>query len=197
MNRTLAQMTAEIVENNTRLGWYENVATFPEAMAMLHSEVSEALEAWRIWGLKDATDRTGATIRSMVTPLGARVLHQQPTKPEGVGSEFADIFIRLLDDAQLFGRGYGGGCRSWPDRLQGHVPRQHEHAARPDFGRVAYITQWGFEENGAAAWRNQFGSILVFLRQLCGKYGIDLTAEYERKMAYNRTRSYRHGGKRI
>ena len=25
-------------------------------------------------------------------------------KPEGVGSEFADIFIRLLDDAWLFGQ---------------------------------------------------------------------------------------------
>ena len=53
--KTLAQMTAEIVENNTAKGWYENCATFPEAMALLHSEVSEALEAWRHWGLKDVT----------------------------------------------------------------------------------------------------------------------------------------------
>ena len=48
--KTLAQMTAEVVENNTAKGWYENCATFPEAMAMLHSEVSEALEAWRKHG---------------------------------------------------------------------------------------------------------------------------------------------------
>ena len=53
--KTLAQMTAEIVENNEAHGWYENCATFPEAMALLHSEVSEALEAWRRWGLDDAT----------------------------------------------------------------------------------------------------------------------------------------------
>ena len=55
IQKTLAQMTAEIVENNTAKGWYENCATFPEAMAMLHSEVSEALEAWRKYGLEDVT----------------------------------------------------------------------------------------------------------------------------------------------
>ena len=40
--KTLAQMIAEIVECNTAHGRYENGATFPEAMALLHSEVSEA-----------------------------------------------------------------------------------------------------------------------------------------------------------
>ena len=88
--KTIAQMTAEVVENNTAKGWYENCATFPEAMAMLHSEVSEALEAWRKHGLDDVT-RQG-------------FLEGEPAKPEGVGSEFADIFIRLLDDAWLFGQ---------------------------------------------------------------------------------------------
>jgi NTP pyrophosphatase (non-canonical NTP hydrolase) len=116
--KTLAQMTAEVVENNTAKGWYENCATFPEAMALLHSEVSEALEAWRIWGTGDGT------AGSAYTPGG-----DLGAKPEGVGSEFADILIRLLDD--------------------------------------------------------------------CYRFNIDLEAEYERKAAYNRTRAYRHGGKRL
>jgi NTP pyrophosphatase (non-canonical NTP hydrolase) len=51
-----------------------------------------------------------------------------PPKPEGVGSEFADVLIRLLDDCQL--------------------------------------------------------------------HGIDLVDEVVRKMAYNHSRPYRHGGKR-
>ena len=29
----------------------------------------------------------------------------------------------------------------------------------------------------------------------CARYGVDLEAEYERKIAYNRTREFRHGGK--
>ena len=36
--------------------------------------------------------------------------HPVTAKPEGVGSEFADVFIRLLDDAWLFGK----IDRRWP-----------------------------------------------------------------------------------
>jgi NTP pyrophosphatase (non-canonical NTP hydrolase) len=110
-----AELTAAIVENNRAKGWHDDPPSFPECIAMLHSEVSEALEAWRIHGLADATD-----------PV------DEPNciaKPEGVGSEFADVLIRLLDDCYLF--------------------------------------------------------------------GIDLEAEVRRKIAYNKTRAFRHGGKRI
>ena len=183
MNRTLAQMTAEIVENNTRLGWYENVATFPEAMAMLHSEVSEALEAWRQWGLRDAT-------APMVTYDGQPPPGWKEPKPEGAGSEFADIFIRLLDDAQLFGVNMEAAARSIRIPLEGSTFPADMNTLHDLISAASRnITQWGFEENAAA--------ILVFLRQLCGKYGIDLTAEYDRKMAFNRTKPYRHGNKRI
>ncbi len=117
---TIADLTAEIDATNRALGWRDTVITFPECMAMAHSEVSEALEAWREWGLADKT-RPGtwqdATSR------------ERPYKPEGVGSEFADLAIRLLDDCYLF--------------------------------------------------------------------GIDLEAEMRRKIAYNKTLKYRHGGKRI
>lgn len=182
MNKTLAQMTAEIMDNNIRLGWYENVATFPEAMAMLHSEVSEALEAWRQWGLDDATDYGD--------PAYPDPDPDPEPKPEGAGSEFADIFIRLLDDAQLFGVNMEAAARSIRIPLEGSTFPADMNTLHDLISAASRdITQWGFEENAAA--------ILVFLRQLCGKYGIDLAAEYERKMSYNRTRSYRHGGKRI
>lgn len=121
MGKTIAEMQAEVVANNEAKGWYENCATFPEAMAMLHSEVSEALEAWRTWGTQDGTYHVPLPEGGL--PNGG------PPKPEGVGSEFADVFIRLLDDCHLF--------------------------------------------------------------------GVDLEAEYERKMAHNRSRPYRHGNKRI
>jgi NTP pyrophosphatase (non-canonical NTP hydrolase) len=184
--KTLAQMTAEIVENNTAKGWYEKCATFPEAMAMLHSEVSEALEAWRSYGLQDATK----TPWSFIDQPG----EVHPPKPEGVGSEFADILIRLLDDAWLFGKidlekaagpGRFGVSDSFPDNMN----TLHMLISRAS---VAQEFEW---DAGDIA--REFGGILVFLRQLSEKYGIDLPAEYERKMAWNRTRPYRHGGKRI
>lgn len=106
-------MQAETVEIEQLLGWKGPevpLNSFGDSMALLHSEVSEAFEAYRDYGLLDQTATPGA-------------------KPEGVGSEFADVLIRLLSS--------------------------------------------------------------------CDQYGIDLVAEYERKVAFNRTRSHRHGGKAL
>jgi len=184
--KTLAKMTAEIVENNTARGWYEKRVTFPEAMALLHSEVSEALEAWRKWGLSDNTAVLTYTDQS----TGQYTL----AKPEGVGSEFADIFIRLLDDAWLFGRldlekAAGPGRFAVSDSFPADMNTLHMLISKVS---IAQEFEW---DAGDVA--HEFGGILVFLRQLSEKYGIDLPSEYERKMAYNRTRPHRHGGKRI
>lgn len=118
--KSLADMQAEVVKVNEANGWYEREVPFPEAIALLHSEVSEALEAWRKNGLEPWFVQTWQ---------GTEPVPDALPKPEGVGSEFADVFIRLLD--------------------------------------------------------------------YCHRYGIDLQAEYEQKLAYNGTRGYRHGGKPI
>lgn len=105
---TLAEMGAEIYEWTVRKGWEPHpTRTFGDEIALLHSEASEALEAYRTWGLDDPT--------------------KEGEKPEGVASEFADVLIRLLH----------------------------------------YSTVHGF----------------------------DLEWEYERKMAYNEKRPWRHGGR--
>lgn len=110
MSKTLREMEREVREVNEANGWYEEERTVGEDIALLHSEVSEMLEAYRDHGLNDMTaTRTG--------------------KPQGFGSECADVLIRLLDT--------------------------------------------------------------------CDRRGIDLDYEYRRKIAHNRTRGYRHGGKRL
>jgi len=117
--KSLEEMQQEVLKLCKDKGWYDVPVSFGELIALLHSEVSEALQAYRNHGLADATpghQHTGPC-RCIKTPV----------KPEGVGSEYADILIRLLDDAE--------------------------------------------------------------------RHGIDMQAEYERKMAYNRTRPYRHGKK--
>ena len=116
--KSLTQMTEEVVANNREKGWHDNPPSLPECMMMLVTEAAEAVEAWRIWGIEDGT------AGSAVNPGG-----DKGAKPEGVGSELADILIRLLDDCYLF--------------------------------------------------------------------GVDLESEFNRKMAYNRMRPFRHGGKRI
>lgn len=118
MKAMFEEMEAEVHAVNVANGWFEEERPFAADIALLHSEVSEMFEAYREWGLDDATGR----IFKVVSPE----LHTL-SKPEGIGSEAADLMIRLLDTAY--------------------------------------------------------------------RYNIDLVAEYRRKMAFNRTRSYKHGGK--
>jgi hypothetical protein len=118
--KSLEEMQAEVKEVNLAHGWFDEPVPFAQACMLMVSEIAEAYEAYRGHGLEDFTAHQCADAPYL--PPG------KPAKPEGVGSEFADTFIRLLDN--------------------------------------------------------------------CEKFGIDLRAEYERKVAYNRTRPYRHGGKR-
>ena len=106
------EMTVEVRQLSIDKGWRRADGTsdtsFAEYIALAHSGLSEALEAWR--------DKKYTTV-------------VENGKPEGVGSELADVLIRVLDMADVF--------------------------------------------------------------------NIDLSLEYNTKMAYNKTRAYRHGGRTL
>ncbi len=70
---------------NKSKGWHSTGATFLERLVMIHSEISEAVEAFRDPEL-------------MTKPIGE--IHydaSKPDKPIGVASELADVLIRLAD----------------------------------------------------------------------------------------------------
>jgi NTP pyrophosphatase (non-canonical NTP hydrolase) len=124
-NKSLDDMAVDVRKVNIEHGWRDGTNTFGDYIALLHSELSEALEAYRDHRLEDATAEPCAVT---ATGKGVCTEHGLP-KPEGVGSEFADVLIRLLDT--------------------------------------------------------------------CDVYGIDLEAEYRRKLEYNKTRPYQHGGRTL
>jgi len=76
-------------------GWHdpEHPRTIPELLCLVHSEVSEALEAYR------DPDREIC------------VEYEVDGKPEGVPSELADVVIRVADVAGLLGIDLEGAIR--------------------------------------------------------------------------------------
>jgi hypothetical protein len=178
----LTNMAAEVEQVNKEHGWYDDERTFCELIALLHSEVSEALEAYRQWGLDDATVNA-----QLDMPL---------QKPEGVGSEFADILIRLLDMSKRFGVDLREEVANHPGRFGINVQfgdsacYMHMHISHLAF--AAEDTPWEAEPIGP-----YYAAIFVYLVQWSVFCGIDLEAEYARKLAYNKTRPYRHGGKKL
>jgi len=173
--KTLAEMTQEVLEWCRSKGWYDKPVSFAEAMALLHTEIAEASDAWRNWGADDAT-------------CDSAFLPDELPKPEGIGSEFADVLTRLLDDCGRFGVDLQAEAEReapeyvFKDSFLENMNTLHFLVAR------AYMAHQAGSVIGP-----EFACIYAFVQQCSAKYGIDLHAEYARKMTYNRTRPYRHG----
>jgi NTP pyrophosphatase (non-canonical NTP hydrolase) len=190
MTLTLGQITAEVRENNIAHGWRAPDGgicagqTWGDYIALLHSEVSEALEAYRDYRL---TDPTG------FREYGQEMPESHVIKPEGVGSEFADVLIRLVDMVDVFG--FDGFD---PNGTLDGIP---DMKTRPLFALETFGDQLAWLHfHISQMWPSadiEASIVLGILVTIARTYGIDLEAEYRRKIAYNRTRPYQHGGRTL
>lgn len=134
------ELAKEIHENAVEHGWWECERAFPEIVALIHSEVSEALEEYRngrpmiyypcnaggVCCEEDGSAHCGSRPYNPEEPDAP--CSAKSKKPEGIAIELADVIIRILD--------------------------------------------------------------------YCGYAGIDIEAEIRQKHEYNKSRPYRHGGKK-
>lgn len=85
-------------ENAEAKGWHEEQISVGEDLALVHSEVSEALESYRTDGFAKSGGRSIVVGESECTPVNAL------TKPEGLMSELADVIIRVGHIAEKYRR---------------------------------------------------------------------------------------------
>jgi len=79
MNKTITELIDAVHQNAINKGWYEEPRTFGELIALMHSELSEALEE----------HRNGHGFME--------TYYEEKDKPCGIPSELADTVIRIFD----------------------------------------------------------------------------------------------------
>lgn len=183
----MVDMQAAVYDCNVSNGWFDSGRSFGTDLALLHSEVSEMFEAFRDWGFKDMTD---SLCGSCATSPGNRP-HPGLCKPQGVGSEAADILIRALDHAQR---------HELPITLAQVQAFEMDWEQPEEFGEwIAMLHKAIADIEGtpiSEPW-SAYCALLSLLYYGCAWHQIDLPAEYTRKLAFNRTRGYKHGGKSV
>lgn len=118
----LADAQERVYAVNEANGWFEEGRTVGDDIALIHSEASEMLEAFRDGGLEDQTGEVEQ--HDFRTGTGGLIVLP---KPEGFGSEAADVLIRLLDTCKRRGVDL---AYEFERKLEFNKTRGHRHGGK-------------------------------------------------------------------
>lgn len=113
MSKTITELVHAAHNNAVSKGWWEEERSFAELIALMHSELSEALEDIRngkkpdeVW--YEYKNWDGRTLKSDLAQTHLYNPHtdistKEIGKPCGVPSELADVVIRVFDACGRYG----------------------------------------------------------------------------------------------
>ena len=190
--RTLQKEAHAIAKDH---GWWDEPRSFGDLIALVHSELSEALEAYRTWDHNSAGMPAACDLEPCPHPP---VTLDEESNPVGVASELADVVIRVADMAEYYGYDLvlpGGRVDLDIEDMSSFgdwITMLHQ-------GLSDTVKAWHSEKvlGVTGRWVQELSAVFFGVHLMAAHYGIDLDATIEAKMAYNRTRPYRHGGKAL
>ena len=160
-------------------GWWDEERTFGDLIALVHSELSEALEAYWDEVLPSKPHLLSTKVASELADVVIRVADMAEHDGVDLASEI-ETLRRENDERDMTGRTFG----DWISDL--HASLSFSYESR----------EWdGYAARGFPSWEELLADCVAGVQRMAAHYGIDLDAAIEAKMAYNRTRPYRHGGK--
>lgn len=173
----LNKFAKEVHENAVKHGWWDAERSFGEVIALIHSELSEALEEYRNGHKPTET------------------YYSNGGKPEGIPSELADVVIRVLD--------WCGHEKIEIDEtfiaFNLEILKRLNGDGKPTLTFAEGISAI---HTGVSNWyqnrENDFEtSVVSGVYSIACDYKIDLESSLLEKHEYNKTRPYKHGGKII
>lgn len=216
MSLDLNEFAKEVHKNAVEHGWWDKDKSFGEVAALIHSELSEALEEYRaghpnVWYscevLHDGSVCVGQECLEDANWKNREECQKQNRKPEGIAVDLIDAVIRILD---YTGKMEVDAVNPPPIKKKGYTPWYRRTADKefPDMlaewhckvsEAYRYFvvkskneTQQQISENtGFFCLRSVVQSILWWIKQ----QGLDPEQLLIEKHEFNKTRPYRHGGK--
>ena len=184
------EMALDVFQNAIYHGWHDEKRPAEHWLCLAISELMEAVEA-------DRKDRHAdlAKFNEAINGLECEIAFKYYIK-DTFEDELADVAIRLLDLARTF------DIQLKPD--------EYDEADRelmiPDaeFTVIAYVLTAELtpfiEVSDEIVWKVQLefiiNDILCLLFMVAERYSFDLMEHIRRKMDYNRSRPFKHGGKK-
>lgn len=181
-NYGLNQLRDEIHQNAVDHGWWDEERSFAEIIALIHSELSEALEEYREGRpLVYVDDFTLEKRITDISQFGDR-------KPEGIAFELADTVIRILDYC-------GHEKLNIEEGLNMRRAGNDTYALPELVAECHYLISIIYLKVEPCLLC--FAECISLIDYWCDENGIDLAEAIHIKHEYNKTRPHRHGGKRV